>query len=98
MLMNPKVLGLIIGGFITEYANWHWIFFIEAIVAIPVSVACLFSLPESKVEAHYVDSDRRLDWFGITVLTGMSSDSNCSFLSPHSVPCMQFCFYFSLSA
>jgi EmrB/QacA subfamily drug resistance transporter len=38
-------IGPVLGGFITEYANWNWIFFVNVPVGIVVLVASLWFLP-----------------------------------------------------
>ncbi len=60
------VMGPSIGGFITTFASWRWIFFVN----IPVAVVCLF-LIWFFVENFKNEEKRPLDWGGF-VLTALA--------------------------
>ena len=67
------VLGLIIGAIFVQYANWSWVFWFVALVALPISAVCCFLVPSP----HRVVDDlptkgrwRTLDLGGVSVLTG----------------------------
>jgi len=57
------VIGPALGGYLTEYANWRWIFFINLPFGALALAGVLAFLPETRA-----DSARRLDWFGFLVL------------------------------
>jgi len=61
-LLGP-VLGPPVGGFITTYWSWHWIFWINVpIGALGLVLVTLF-IPDAREEAR-----RRLDWAGFLML------------------------------
>ena len=43
-------LGLILGGVLTEYLSWHWVFFVNVPVAVLAVVGALRFVPESRDE------------------------------------------------
>jgi len=57
------VIGPALGGYLTEYADWRWIFFINLPFGLLALAGVLAFLPESKREPG-----KKLDWFGFTVL------------------------------
>ena len=58
------VVGPTVGGFITTYASWHWVFFLN------IPFACLALIAIAKIVPNqYGDRGRRLDWVGF-LLTG----------------------------
>ncbi|HEY6966781.1 MAG TPA: DHA2 family efflux MFS transporter permease subunit, partial [Burkholderiales bacterium] len=57
------VIGPALGGYLTEYADWRWIFFINLPFGIVALVGVLAFLPETKT-----DPAKKLDWFGFAVL------------------------------
>ncbi|KAK7681756.1 hypothetical protein QCA50_015103 [Cerrena zonata] len=68
-----NVLGLIIGAIFIEFANWSWVFWFVALVAIPISGVCTFLIPpqlkredDDQVQAAKWKS---LDLLGISILT-----------------------------
>ena len=69
------VLGLIIGAIFIEFANWSWVFWFVALVAIPIAGICTFLIPpqlKREVEdQHQVAKWKSLDLVGISILTGM---------------------------
>jgi DHA2 family multidrug resistance protein len=57
------VIGPALGGYLTEYADWRWIFFINLPFGILALAGLLLFLPETKAEPG-----KKLDWFGFAVL------------------------------
>ncbi|HTP61118.1 MAG TPA: DHA2 family efflux MFS transporter permease subunit [Burkholderiales bacterium] len=57
------VIGPALGGYLTEYADWRWIFFINLPFGVLALAGVLAFLPETKA-----DRARKLDWFGFLVL------------------------------
>ena len=57
------VIGPALGGYLTEYADWRWIFFINLPFGIIALIGVLAFLPETKREPG-----KKLDWFGFAVL------------------------------
>src|SRR5207248_2515376 len=58
-------IGLIAGGFLTEYASWRWTLFVNVPIAFAVAAAALPLIRESRAEG-----DRRYDALGAVVATG----------------------------
>jgi len=57
------VIGPALGGYLTEYADWRWIFFINLPFGVLALVGVLLFLPETRR-----DPEKKLDWFGFAVL------------------------------
>jgi DHA2 family multidrug resistance protein len=57
------VIGPALGGYLTEFADWRWIFFINLPFGIAAFIGVLAFLPETKR-----DPAKKLDWFGFAVL------------------------------
>ncbi|EPQ53229.1 MFS general substrate transporter [Gloeophyllum trabeum ATCC 11539] len=66
-----NVLGLVIGGVFVQYASWHWVFWFVALVATPVSLACIFLLPSDTHVLPMSQSTKlkKLDLPGVSTLT-----------------------------
>ena len=60
-----SVVGPTLGGFITESLSWHWIFYINIPLSIPVIIILTKYLPDVRVKTH----NPQLDWIGIVTLT-----------------------------
>jgi DHA2 family multidrug resistance protein len=58
-----SVVGPTIGGYLTEYASWRWIYYINIPLGVIALVGVLAFLPETQR-----DTRRRLDWFGFLTL------------------------------
>jgi EmrB/QacA subfamily drug resistance transporter len=58
------ILGPPVGGFITTYASWHWIFFLNVPLGIIGIALALLWIPNTKAEEH-----KPFDWLGFA-LTG----------------------------
>jgi MFS family permease len=64
-----SVLGLIIGGFLVQWASWPWVFWLAAIIAIPIAIVCLFFIPDVGAVEIRNDRFRSLDVPGVSILT-----------------------------
>ncbi|KAI5852371.1 major facilitator superfamily domain-containing protein [Tricharina praecox] len=64
------VCGTLVGGILTEYASWQWIFYLVAIVSAVVTAAAYFVIPVPK-KSHSVTPVERpmLDYFGAFLIT-----------------------------
>ncbi len=58
-------VGLLLGGFLTQYLNWRWNFFVNVPVGILVVIAAWHLLPEREEE----ESDKTLDLPGAIAIT-----------------------------
>jgi DHA2 family multidrug resistance protein len=58
-----SVVGPTIGGYVTEYWSWRWIYYINIPIGIFALLGCIAFLPETKR-----DPNRRLDWVGFLTL------------------------------
>lgn len=56
--------GPVLGGWLIEHANWHWIFFINIPLAALVLIISLWRLPESR-SSHPAG----IDWLGASLVT-----------------------------
>jgi EmrB/QacA subfamily drug resistance transporter len=59
------VLGPVLGGWLVEHASWHWVFFINAPLAVVVLAITFWFVPESRDEEDHA----RLDWLGALLIT-----------------------------
>jgi EmrB/QacA subfamily drug resistance transporter len=57
-------LGPVLGGWLIEYASWHWVFFINLPLAALVVVITLGHVPESRSPIA-----RQIDWLGAAIAT-----------------------------
>lgn len=64
-----SAIGPLLGGYITEVADWHWIFFIN----VPLAIAA-FALTIKKFPAPNVDVLHKVDYLGMAVLTAFLVD------------------------
>ncbi|MFT4025479.1 MAG: MDR family MFS transporter [Novosphingobium sp.] len=62
IVMVAPISGPTIGGFLTEYLNWRWIFYVNLPFGVPALVIMWFLLPSRPVIA------RRLDLFGFAAI------------------------------
>jgi EmrB/QacA subfamily drug resistance transporter len=63
-----SAIGPVLGGWLVEYASWHWIFFINVPLGIVVLFLLFLRVPESRNE----ESDGHLDWIGsLLVIVGL---------------------------
>ncbi|HKJ87558.1 MAG TPA: DHA2 family efflux MFS transporter permease subunit, partial [Gammaproteobacteria bacterium] len=63
-IMLGPILGPTLGGYLTEYYNWRWVFFINLPVGILAFLLIAGFVPEKKGER-----DRPFDWFGFLMLS-----------------------------
>ena len=64
VFMGPTI-GPTLGGFITEYYSWPWIFYINVPIGIVVSILCYILLREPPVK----QAAGKTDWLGIFLLS-----------------------------
>jgi len=62
-VMVGPILGPMLGGWLTEYYNWRWVFYINVPIGVAVVFGLLAVLTESKTQ------DMRFDWFGFATLS-----------------------------
>jgi DHA2 family multidrug resistance protein len=62
-VMIGPILGPTLGGYLTEYYDWRWVFFINLPIGILALIGFLTVLPETTK-----DRVRRFDWFGFALL------------------------------
>jgi DHA2 family multidrug resistance protein len=63
-VMLGPILGPTLGGYLTEYFNWRWVFFINVPVGIASLAGFILFMPETDKAAP-----RRFDWFGFILLS-----------------------------
>ncbi len=62
VIVGPA-LGPVIGGWITDNWNWHWIFFINIPIGI-IAGTLIWNFLRNPAEGHY----RKLDWVGLILM------------------------------
>ncbi|WP_416418180.1 MFS transporter [Paenarthrobacter aromaticivorans] len=62
-LLAP-VLAPMVGGALTTFLSWHWIFIINVPLGVAAFIAALRLVPRTQFDAK-----RRLDWFGLLLTT-----------------------------
>jgi predicted MFS family arabinose efflux permease len=67
------VLGIVIGALFVQFVTWRWIFWFNACVSIPISLASILLIPNSAAvkdgEKSKYSKLQRLDIIGVTDLT-----------------------------
>lgn len=68
------VTGLLVGALILQFAHWPWIFWLVALVTLPMAAICMLLIPGT-MEAEegsmpHRQKWRRFDHFGVSILTG----------------------------
>ncbi|KAF8991537.1 major facilitator superfamily domain-containing protein [Cyathus striatus] len=61
------VCGLVIGGVLTSQASWRWVFYLLAIVIMPLAILSWFILPPHRMPGS--DTPKGIDWVGVSSLT-----------------------------
>lgn len=62
IVMVAPISGPTIGGFLTEYLNWRWIFYVNLPFGIPALIIMWFLLPSRPI------TERKLDLFGFAMI------------------------------
>ncbi len=63
-LIGP-LIGPVVGGFLVEYLNWHWIFLINIPFGLAAIFLCILYMPDVR-EQHPI----KFDWFGFLLFAG----------------------------
>lgn len=61
-----SVVGLIVGGMLTEWLSWRWCLYVNVVFAIPAAAAVLAYVRAREKASHQV----RIDWPGVLLVTG----------------------------
>jgi EmrB/QacA subfamily drug resistance transporter len=62
---SGAAIGVLLGGVLTEYAGWEWIFFVN----VPIGIAALFVVPRVVRESHAEGLARHFDAAGAVTVT-----------------------------
>jgi len=62
---SGAAIGVLMGGVLTEYAGWDWIFFVN----VPIGVGALFFVPRLVRESHAEGLERHFDAAGAVTVT-----------------------------
>ena len=65
--IGGATLGVVFGGLITQYINWHWIFFINVPISILILSLTPFFIP--KLTGHGIASLKKFDILGTLLVT-----------------------------
>jgi MFS family permease len=57
-----------VGAIFVQYASWRWIFWLIAIIALPIAAACIYLIPATPSRDDSKVS--QLDFVGVSTLTG----------------------------
>ncbi|WP_028403436.1 MDR family MFS transporter [Ectobacillus panaciterrae] len=60
-----SIFGPLLGAYITDYINWHWVFYVNIPLGLLALVFIAFFYKESPVH-----SKQKIDWWGATTLVG----------------------------
>ncbi len=72
--ITGPLLGPTIGGYLIEWASWHWVF----LVNVPIGLAVAFAIPRVIKEPGFVPDTKPIDKVGIGLLAvGMASLQYC---------------------
>lgn len=64
IFIGPTI-GPTLGGYITEFSSWPWIFYINVPIGIVAAISCYFLLTEPTIKGK----KSKVDWLGIALLT-----------------------------
>jgi MFS transporter, DHA2 family, multidrug resistance protein len=62
-VMVGPILGPTLGGYLTEFYNWRYVFYVNLPFGIAATLGLIYAMPRRKQRA-----DLQFDWFGFTVL------------------------------
>ncbi|KAG9110293.1 hypothetical protein FRC07_008204 [Ceratobasidium sp. 392] len=62
-----NVLGTMVGAIFVQYASWRWIFWLIAMIALPIAAACILLIPTTP--SHEGAKVSQLDFMGVSTLT-----------------------------
>jgi EmrB/QacA subfamily drug resistance transporter len=65
--IGGATLGVVLGGLIVQYINWHWIFFINVPISVLILIATPFFIP--KLAGHGIASLKKFDLLGTFLVT-----------------------------
>jgi MFS transporter, DHA2 family, multidrug resistance protein len=60
-------IGPTVGGYLTETMSWHWLFFINIVPGIAVTLAAIFLIDFDNPDYSLLD---RFDWWGLIAMAG----------------------------
>jgi EmrB/QacA subfamily drug resistance transporter len=60
-----SIVGPLLGGFLTEHASWHWIFYVN----LPIGIVALYVIWHLLPTVKRPDASRSLDYLGAAVFT-----------------------------
>ncbi|ORY04147.1 drug resistance protein [Clohesyomyces aquaticus] len=63
------IFGNLFGGFLGEYLNWKWVFWVFAVLAFIVTIAGYFVIPLPPVQTEPISMSNTVDWIGGTIIT-----------------------------
>jgi EmrB/QacA subfamily drug resistance transporter len=63
---SGAAIGLLLGGVLTEFASWEWIFFVN----VPIGLGVLLLVPRFVTESRAPDLERHFDVAGAVTVTG----------------------------
>ena len=61
------VVGLLLGGALTEWLSWRWCLYVNLVFALPAAALVFASLPAKEIVASRA---RQLDWLGVLAVSG----------------------------
>jgi EmrB/QacA subfamily drug resistance transporter len=62
---SGAAIGVLLGGILTEYAGWEWIFFVN----VPIGILALLAVPRYVSESRAADLERHFDFAGAVTVT-----------------------------
>ncbi|KAG8704900.1 hypothetical protein FRC08_001952 [Ceratobasidium sp. 394] len=62
-----NVLGTMVGVIFVQYSSWRWIFWLIAMIALPIAAACIYLIPTKP--RHNDTKVSQLDFVGVSTLT-----------------------------